>query len=122
MGSAAQVGTGWGGIPFGILVRITQETSLYTPSGRPLAWRGVYISRLRPCRRPLCLLVGGLDWGLVICSLGGAFSVFVMVFEGARRSFLSSRWSVWRAGGVLTGKLGTWVDYDSVSSLKTGPR
>ena len=62
------------------------------------------------------------DWGLVICSLGGAFAVFAMVFEGARRSFLSSKWSVWRAGGVLTGKLGTWVDYGSVSSLKTGPR
>ena len=61
-------------------------------------------------------------WGLVICSLGGAFTVFAMVFEGARRSFLSSRWSVWRAGGVLRGKLGTWVDYGSVSSLKIGPR
>ena len=69
---------------------------------------------LRPCRRPLCLLVGGNYWGLVICSLGGAFAVFVMVFEGARRSFLSSKWSVWRAGGILAGKLGTEVDYGSI--------
>ena len=83
----------------------------------------IYISRLRLCRRPLCVLVDGNYWGLVIRSLGGgAFAVFAMVFEGARRSFLSSKWSVWRAGGVLTGKLGTWVDYGSVSSLKTGPR
>ena len=65
-----------------------------------------YISRLRPCRRPLCLLVGGLDWGLVICSLGGAFSVFVMVFEGAGRSFLSSGWSFWRAGGSWQARWG----------------
>ena len=32
----------------------------------------LFISRLRPCRRPLCLSVGGIYWGLVICSVGRA--------------------------------------------------
>ena len=66
--------------------------------------------------------MGGLDWGLVICSLGGVFSVFVMVFEGAGKSFLSSGWSFWRAGGVLAGKMAAWVDYGSVWSPKKAPR
>ena len=68
-------------------------------------------------------MVDGNYWGLVIRSLGGgAFAVFVMVFEGARRSFLSSKWSVWKARGVLAGKLVTEVDYGSIWSLETGPR
>ena len=45
-----------------------------------------------------------------------------MVFEAAGASFLSSRWSVWKAGRVLAGKVGSWVDYGSVWNPKKVPR
>ena len=35
---------------------------------------------------------------------------------------MSSGWSFWRAGGVLAGKMGAWVDYGSVWSPKKAPR
>ena len=51
-------------------------------------------------------MVDGNYWGLVICNLGGAFTVFVMIFEGARRSFFELQMVSLEGWGGLARQVG----------------